>query len=632
MLYSPFYLHDGTQIRDPLELACLIQDYPDEISAHVYHGNVTNWLTSLKLDELAGQVAELTRQTDKRVLQVRLIQQLLQHYLIDDVTFIDRWRELRSRFILIQKKLVPDSIVPLLTQLFEQEQNFHRIQNQVVFFGVFKSGKSSLINALIDMPILPARSNRATGAITHIRFGKTKEAEVFFSEAGNNPSRKVPFNEVSKYIQLDTSKGSARLPRNVQLVTINLPHALLSQKIILVDTLGLKDKEQFSKITYQELLKADLAVAVLSPDQLLSEEEQRAVEIVHEQLSGNIIFVLNRWDQVEKKEQKIIIEWTNSFVSQFGNPWIGQPNIFTTTSITGANGAKDATITALSDWLTTLFSSPRGNRVRLISLLGRLRLVASNTHHQLIIEQNKKQKEFKQRHKQMQDAHDRVYKQYRQHTRQISRSIAQVEQGLFDWAEEFGKDCIIAFQTLAVNDSNWQREEKIRKVFHDAINKFSNKVNLETSTAIRKSNYTLQKFDLNVKEASIELPEDYAGIVGGIIGGAIGFFAGGWGAVFGASVGASIGNLVFGVDKVGETRKSIAKGAKALKQPLISAAHDYVTKVNEDFNKYRTKHTPQFSKPHDVLNLEDEVKTLTKLALESKALANIAETLLGELK
>src|SRR5690349_19608628 len=47
-----------------------------------------------------------------------------------------------------------------------------------VFFGVFKAGKSTLLNALIGSDLLPARTLRATGLVTEIVHHATPQARL----------------------------------------------------------------------------------------------------------------------------------------------------------------------------------------------------------------------------------------------------------------------------------------------------------------------------------------------------------------------------------------------------------------------------------------------------------------------
>ncbi len=59
-----------------------------------------------------------------------------------------------------------------IKDLLQKIPNFgsllHRQVLHIAFIGTFKSGKSTLINALIGRDILPTKANRATGVITEI--------------------------------------------------------------------------------------------------------------------------------------------------------------------------------------------------------------------------------------------------------------------------------------------------------------------------------------------------------------------------------------------------------------------------------------------------------------------------------
>ena len=101
----------------------------------------------------------------------------------------------------------------------------------IVVAGEFKQGKSSLINALLGMPVCPVDDDVATAVPTFVRYGAEKAATLVYD--GDPPRREpVPFDDISQHIVEDgRSGGPAR-------VDVTVPRKILNGGLVMVDTPG----------------------------------------------------------------------------------------------------------------------------------------------------------------------------------------------------------------------------------------------------------------------------------------------------------------------------------------------------------------------------------------------------------
>src|SRR5690349_846945 len=70
----------------------------------------------------------------------------------------------------------PAELRPSLDRLNELRSSLHDPERRITVFGAFKTGKSSLINALAGAPLLPVRAQEGTRTVTEIRYAPTFRA------------------------------------------------------------------------------------------------------------------------------------------------------------------------------------------------------------------------------------------------------------------------------------------------------------------------------------------------------------------------------------------------------------------------------------------------------------------------
>ncbi|MDH4364721.1 MAG: dynamin family protein [Acidimicrobiia bacterium] len=110
---------------------------------------------------------------------------------------------------------------------------------QVVAIGEFKQGKSSLVNAIVNVNICPVDDDIATAVHTIVRHGEERRAFALVKSA-NDPDGEgqriaIPLDQIRAYA---TELGGIDPSVIVKGVEIEVPRKLLADGLILVDTPG----------------------------------------------------------------------------------------------------------------------------------------------------------------------------------------------------------------------------------------------------------------------------------------------------------------------------------------------------------------------------------------------------------
>jgi GTPase SAR1 family protein len=168
----------------------------------------------------------------------------------------------------------------------------HRFTVAVV--GEFKTGKSTFVNALLGVDVVPTDVLPATATLNRITFGLTPAIEVVYKDGRRD---KVAFDELSKYVTKEHVTDD--LLKRVDEVIIQYQAPYLLNNVDIVDTPGLNDEDAMTAVTLSVLPKTDAAILVISAMAPLSEYTRDFLEskLLSADL-GRVIFVVNRIGQL----------------------------------------------------------------------------------------------------------------------------------------------------------------------------------------------------------------------------------------------------------------------------------------------------------------------------------------------
>ena len=171
----------------------------------------------------------------------------------------------------------------------------------ISFVGRFKTGKSSLINALIGAEILPTKATTATSVVTRIFYGSSPRCWL----SNGLEDREISIEE-GKDIILNYKVTDVTNPAEV---IFELPIPWIKDNIELRDTPGMDDSSQDGKletIALNALNDTDMCVCVYDASTMISEKERARTQKIHKMMAGNIVYAVNctnRLNSIESVNQ-----------------------------------------------------------------------------------------------------------------------------------------------------------------------------------------------------------------------------------------------------------------------------------------------------------------------------------------
>ena len=217
-----------------------------------------------ELRSLAGGMERYLRQELGTNLELRLKKLEETGY---DVALLRLIEQLVTRHGLVEFRVRIDSLASRL-----EDNNL-----EVALFGRVSSGKSSLLNALLNMNVLPVGLNPITAVPTKLRYGATLRADVAY---GGGREETVTIGELGKLV---TEQGNPGNLRNVVRAVVEVPSPRLKQGIVLVDTPGLGSlARRGAAETLAYLPSCDLALLLIDAGTSLNEEDIGTLRLLYE--------------------------------------------------------------------------------------------------------------------------------------------------------------------------------------------------------------------------------------------------------------------------------------------------------------------------------------------------------------
>jgi GTP-binding protein EngB required for normal cell division len=525
---------------------------------------------------------------------------------------------------------IPDLLPKYEKSILTVRRLLQRQTVNITFFGTFKAGKSTLINAILGENLLPSRANRATGVITKIRYHHQKAACVF--ERGNlRKPYLIPYEDIAKYLLLDISQGKSSAPKDIQLVEIGLCHPILKGNRVFVDTPGLRDTKELTQITFKELAKADLAVMVLKAGQILSEDDKKVAKLFNNALNGNLIFIINRLDEIDKEEEdpSEVIEWAIADLEKLslGNSIVGKPRVYATeaknTLLARQEGIQSLAkstdgILEFELWLDQFLKSKKVFQLISSSRLGVIDKLLQQLQGEIKLHRNNLGSKIKLLIEQEKLAFQKNQDNRKKLIRDKQNKLVQCRNAILKLDTSFINNCSYAITALISTESDWKEEWRINSCLRVACSDYIAKIEKEVQIQIQEP---VSKLSIPFDSIStgFEMPEkdEMAMYVGAGIGLVIGLpFGGAISASAMGKLGSYIGSLI--VDD-GYKQKILAKAiesAQLLLATLQSRHNIYFDQIEEECSKrYQQVESEQYQPSSFLHGLQETEKKYAVLQI-----------------
>jgi GTP-binding protein EngB required for normal cell division len=206
------------------------------------------------------------------------------------------WKEFQS---VAQHEKRTDLVTDLEPSIQRCELGLFRL----VVMGEIKKGKSTFINALLSLPdLLPTASDVATSTVFKLIYGPEKRLKVFFLPDVDTNRRPEPQEiEAAGLRDFGTEAGNPGNHRRVDFIGIELPHPLLKEGLIIVDTPGVGGLFKAHRdITWRYAPNADAICFVLdSVESVISKDEIDFLKELTAKVTRKVFFVQTKTDATD---------------------------------------------------------------------------------------------------------------------------------------------------------------------------------------------------------------------------------------------------------------------------------------------------------------------------------------------
>jgi small GTP-binding protein len=239
-----------------------------------------------------------------------------------------------------------------------QDNLFH-----LVVVGEFNHGKTTFVNALLGIDVLPVGVTPTTAVIHEIEYADEPSAKAVYE---NGSELEIPFDDVKLFALGNPVPEPDPGPVNV--LEVRYPAELLRQHIALVDTPGVNDLSLArADITYKYIPQSDAVLFLLDAGQLVKESER---VFLQEKLLGQsrdkIVFVVTKKDILDPSE----LEQAMTYVQEQLTKLVPNPRVFSVSAEKALEGDREVSgMDPLMTYLNAFLSEERG-RIMLDNALG----------------------------------------------------------------------------------------------------------------------------------------------------------------------------------------------------------------------------------------------------------------------
>lgn len=189
-------------------------------------------------------------------------------------------------------------------QIDEQIRHIESHKFRVAVVGEFKRGKSSLINALLERDILPADVLPTTATFNRVVYGDVPLAYLMLKDGSRVD---IPIDALSEHIT-KLSETSTENARHIEEAVVAFPSMFCKNDVELIDTPGLNDDEEMTRLTVSHLRDVDLAIVAISATMPFSDTEtDLTVRLLETDSVCRVLFAVTMIDKVDEEDRERLL-------------------------------------------------------------------------------------------------------------------------------------------------------------------------------------------------------------------------------------------------------------------------------------------------------------------------------------
>lgn len=197
------------------------------------------------------------------------------------------------------KKYFQMNEIYISSEIEERFKNLSKRANEpmrLAVSGLFSSGKSTFLNAMLSDDILPSGNNPVTSKITYLRYGKEPQLKLTYND-GREEMATV--DNIAKY----ASQQSANQIKSIDHITLYYPKNVL-KKIIFVDTPGFNSPNKMDDETTENILKkVDGIMWLTMISNAGKKSEIDVLEKYFKEYSQKSICIVNHKDEIDDDDE-----------------------------------------------------------------------------------------------------------------------------------------------------------------------------------------------------------------------------------------------------------------------------------------------------------------------------------------
>lgn len=273
----------------------------EEIAPHrlVGYGSVSESLVKPLaggIQEMKGIVRQMESYLNQRI-EADLSNRLLQLQTSDgDTKVLKKLGDILERYSLIEFRAP-------LSQLVEKIES---PTYEIAFFGRVSTGKSSLLNAIMGIELLPVGVTPITSVPTRIKNGLSSQLLVWTAEGRFS---KFPIQQLAEFATEAQNPGNEK---RVTRLLVEIPLSMLPDEVVLVDTPGLGSLAlEGAAETLAYLPRCDLGVVLVDASSNLQTDDVATVDALRAAAVPALV-VLSKADLIPEGDRHRLLEYTRT--------------------------------------------------------------------------------------------------------------------------------------------------------------------------------------------------------------------------------------------------------------------------------------------------------------------------------